>query len=137
MYEKELKESLREDAWKATLASFDIPALPPEPKPSDEDAEKAKTLSDEAKKQLAKEKTQRDTDERERSLALARAVSLAPQLRDELGKKWLAESFTTHPERGQEILARIGTSTAQLLSQSPQDSNNRTRNLELPTRCRY
>ncbi|MDX1929006.1 MAG: hypothetical protein SFV81_20940 [Pirellulaceae bacterium] len=131
LYDKELKESLREDAWRATLAALDVPALPPEPKASDEDEEKAKSLSDEAKKQLAKEKAFRESDERERAAALARAVSLAPQVRDELGKKWLAESFTAHPERGQEILARIGTSTAQLLSQSPQDSNNRTRNLEL------
>lgn len=130
LYEKELKESLREDAWKATLAALDIPVVPVESKPNLQD-EDTPAVSEEAKKQLAKQKTVRKADERQRSSALARAVSLAPQLRDELGKTWLSESFTTHPERGQEILAKIGTSTAQLLSQSPQDSANRTRNLEL------
>lgn len=73
----------------------------------------------------------KEIDEQQRSEALTRAVSLAPKLRDDLGQAWLQESFTIYPERGKEILAAIGTATAQRLAQTPQDGQQRLRNLQL------
>ncbi|MBI1381262.1 MAG: hypothetical protein GC161_09245 [Planctomycetaceae bacterium] len=57
--------------------------------------------------------------------ALKRAVELAPKLREDLGQAWLEESFTSRPERGMEIVAAIGASTAQALSKQPMDSAGR------------
>ena len=135
LYKKESKESFREEAWRTTLAALEIPSLPVVPEESSEPAsDPAKVLTKEekeAKEQLAIRVAKRKADEQDRTQALTRAVSLAPQLREELGKTWLEESFTKFPERGQEIMAKIGTATAQLLAQSPQDEANRTRNLEL------
>ena len=135
LYKKDSKESFREEAWQTTLAAIEIPSLPTEAAESTEPtSEPAKALTQEekeAKEQLAIRVAKRKADEQDRTQALTRAVSLAPQLREELGKTWLEESFTKYPERGQEIMAKIGTATAQLLAQSPQDEANRTRNLEL------
>ena len=135
LYKKDSKESIREEAWQTTLAALEIPSLPTEAEESTEStSDPAKVLTKEekeAKEQLAIRVAKRKADEQDRTQALTRAVSLAPQLRDELGKTWLEESFTKFPERGQEIMAKIGTATAQLLAQSPQDEANRTRNLEL------
>ncbi len=66
-----------------------------------------------------------------RTEALTRAVMLAPKLADDLGQQWLRESFTKHAERGQELVAKLGTSTAQRLAQMPQDANTRGENLKL------
>ncbi len=135
LYKKDSKESFREEAWQTTLAALEIPSLPNEAAESTEaTSEPAKVLTKEekeAKEQLGIRVAKRKADEQDRTQALTRAVSLAPQLREELGKTWLEESFTKFPERGQEIMAKIGTATAQLLAQSPQDEANRTRNLEL------
>ncbi|HCS51768.1 hypothetical protein [Rubinisphaera sp.] len=96
-FNKDRKESFREQAWDVTLLALAI----------EEGAE---------------------TD---RAQALTRAVTLAPKLRGELGKTWLEESFTKYPERGQEILAKIGTATAQRLAQTPQDATSRQEYIEL------
>lgn len=69
-------------------------------------------------------------DEEKRE-ALTRAVEIAPRLRDELGQAWLDESFTTRPERGREILAAIGTVTAQGLQSKPIEPDLRRSYLEL------
>ena len=66
-----------------------------------------------------------------RAEALTRAVMLAPKLADGKGEQWLQESFTKQLDRGQELLAKLGTATAQRLAQMPQDANSRGENLEL------
>lgn len=48
----------------------------------------------------------------EKEEALRRAVDLAPKVREELGPEWLAESFTSRPARGMEIVATIGSQVA-------------------------
>jgi hypothetical protein len=63
--------------------------------------------------------------------ALTRAVELAPQVRADLGARWLAQSFTERPERGKEILAAIGTAAAGGLATRPFDTDFRARALKL------
>ena len=63
--------------------------------------------------------------------ALRRAVEIAPKLRADLGQAWLDESFTARPERGMEILAAIGTASAQALQAQPRSSAQRLDLLEL------
>ena len=63
--------------------------------------------------------------------SLRLAVELAPQVREELGQKWLDESFGQRPERGKEILAAIGTATAQGFQLHPMDPSFRRKSLEL------
>jgi hypothetical protein len=69
----------------------------------------------------------------EKQEALTRSVDLAPKVREELGKAWLEESFTSRPDRGMEIIATIGSSASQGLSAMPQDSAGRLKGLELET----
>ncbi len=66
-----------------------------------------------------------------KSEALTRAVDLAPKLRDELGARWLDESFTSRPERGMEILATIGAATSTKLAAEPMNDERRLKLLEL------
>jgi len=134
LFKKDSKESVREDAWAATVAALEIPPMPQQEEDTTEPPKDLKTLTNEeldAKELLKEAIAIQKADEQDRVQALTRAVSLAPQLREELGKTWLDESFTRFPERGQEIMAKIGTATAQLIAQTPQDEDNRTRNLEL------
>src|SRR5206468_5163398 len=50
---------------------------------------------------------------------LKRAVEVAPKIREELGQAWLDQSFTKEPQRGMDILATIGSATANgLLAQA-------------------
>ncbi len=74
-----------------------------------------------------------DVTKVEQQVALKRAVDLAPRIRDELGLAWLEESFTTRPQRGMEILAAIGTATAQGLATRGTDSAYRLKSLQLQT----
>ncbi|MFO1062287.1 MAG: hypothetical protein U0892_00250 [Pirellulales bacterium] len=136
-YQKDLQESFQESAWKATLAALELPRLPKPAtdEPTTTTGADQTPLTAEQREAKAKERAQvlltYSSDENERTEALTRAVMLAPQVRSELGKAWLSESFTKYPERGREIMAKIGTATAQLLSQMPQDEANRSRHLEL------
>ena len=63
--------------------------------------------------------------------ALRRAVQLVPQLRRELGEKWLAESFTGQLERGRRILTGIGSAAARSMGEQPSDTNERLQTLLL------
>ncbi|HEY8503399.1 MAG TPA: hypothetical protein VIL46_02375, partial [Gemmataceae bacterium] len=73
-----------------------------------------------------------DEDERaQKEAALVRAVELAPKLREELGKDWLAKSFTDRPQRGMDILATVGTLTAQGVQRAPRDASGRLKALQL------
>ena len=65
--------------------------------------------------------------------ALRRAVDMAPQVRDELGQQWLNKSFTGNPSRGMDILASIGSSSAQALQRSWKNADTRVKGLELQT----
>ncbi len=67
----------------------------------------------------------------QRREALARAVSIAPRLNPELGQAWLQANFSDEANQGKEIVASIGTATASLLAQTPQDASGRLRNLQL------
>ena len=70
-------------------------------------------------------------DEAQKAEALTRAVELAPKVREELGLRWLAESFTDRPDRGIEILTAIGSATAQGLQSQPMGPAVRQGALEL------
>ncbi|MFN9248317.1 MAG: hypothetical protein ACK6DS_14730 [Planctomycetota bacterium] len=50
--------------------------------------------------------------------AMTQAVSLASQVRKELGQAWLESSFTAEPQRGIAILSGIGSQSAQALAQA-------------------
>ncbi|WP_435015405.1 hypothetical protein TA3x_002943 [Tundrisphaera sp. TA3] len=70
-----------------------------------------------------------DPDQKEE--ALKRAVELAPKIRDDLGRRWLEDSFTARPDRGMEIIAAIGGSASRGLQAQPFDPDARQRFLEL------
>lgn len=74
-----------------------------------------------------------EVDQAAKDEALQRAVSLAPQLKKELGQAWLDESFTSRPERGMEILSRIGSVASTSLASEPWSSDARFERLELQT----
>ena len=63
--------------------------------------------------------------------ALRRAVELAPKVRAELGDKWLAESFTSRPERGMEVIATIGSQSSRGFEERMRDPEFRLTGLEL------
>jgi hypothetical protein len=73
----------------------------------------------------------KDVKTPEKHQALARAVDLAPQIKEEFGQRWLEESFTKRPERGMEILATIGSSSSQALQTSMRDPAERLKGLQL------
>ena len=52
-------------------------------------------------------------DRAQKDEAIRRAVELTPKIREALGRAWLEESFTSRPERGMEIIAAIGTGSAE------------------------
>ena len=70
------------------------------------------------------------TDEQKQE-ALARAVELAPKIREELGAVWLDESFTSRPERGMELLATIGSAVSTGLVKQATIPQQRERGLDL------
>ncbi|MFO0852333.1 MAG: hypothetical protein U0871_27770 [Gemmataceae bacterium] len=63
--------------------------------------------------------------------ALLRAVELAPRITDALGQAWLNDSFTKNPDRGMEILAKVGTLVAQGLPTRPFQPDDRLNALKL------
>ena len=76
------------------------------------------------------ELTEADRD-RIRQKALRRAVQLVPKLREELGQKWLADSFTQQSERGRRILNGIGTAAAKNMVENNSDTDSRMATLKL------
>jgi hypothetical protein len=67
----------------------------------------------------------------EKKEALRRAVELAPKVKEELGPAWLADSFTSRPERGMEIIATIGGQVAKGFQEKAQDTTYRSNGLRL------
>ena len=76
---------------------------------------------------LASEEVEKD----ERKTALARAVKLSSQVTDELGEKWLNDSFVSNPENGMEVLGAIGSDTAKSLKSHPRSPATRLQRLKL------
>jgi len=70
-------------------------------------------------------------DEEDKAEALQRAVEVAPRVRAELGEAWLAESFSTRPERGLEILSAIGGGASRGLVDQARNPDYRLRSLQL------
>jgi hypothetical protein len=70
-------------------------------------------------------------DRDQKNEAIRRAVELTPKIRAELGRAWLEESFTRRPERGMEIIAAIGTESAQGMQTHAFDTDFRLKSLEL------
>ena len=70
-------------------------------------------------------------DQKAKNEALTRAVELAVQVKEQLGKAWLEESFTKRPERGMEIIAAIGAASSQGIQSHAQDADFRKKSLEL------
>ena len=66
-----------------------------------------------------------------RQKALRRAVMLVPRLREELGQKWLAESFTQKAERGRRILNGIGSAAAKNMIENMSNTDERLATLKL------
>ncbi len=69
--------------------------------------------------------------DKETRAAIRRAVGLAHKLDDELGRKWLADSFTKNPARGRDVIAAIGVDYAQASAGMMGDPESRRRSLAL------
>ncbi len=67
----------------------------------------------------------------EKEEALLRAVDLAPKVSEELGPKWLAQSFTEMPQRGMEIIATIGGEAAKGFQKHAKDTDYRSKVIKL------
>ncbi len=63
--------------------------------------------------------------------AIRRAVQLAHKLDDELGRQWLADSFTENPDRGRDVIAAIGLDYARLGLRSGVSPDDRRQSLAL------
>jgi hypothetical protein len=72
-----------------------------------------------------------EVDPEQKAEALKRCVELAPKVKADLGQAWLDESFTRRPERGMEVLATIGSATAQGMQTYPMDAPFRRKLFEL------
>lgn len=72
-----------------------------------------------------------EVSKEEKEEALLRAVELAPKVSEKLGKTWLEQSFTTLPVRGMEIIATIGGQAAKGFQKHAQDTDYRSKVLEL------
>jgi len=70
-------------------------------------------------------------DREQKDEAIRRAVELTPKIKEELGRSWLEASFTQRPERGMEIIAAIGSATAQGMQTHAFDTDYRTKSIEL------
>lgn len=72
-----------------------------------------------------------DVELAERTTALARAVKLSTEVSEELGQKWLNDSFIAQPETGMEVLGAIGADTSKSLKNSARSANIRLERLTL------
>lgn len=72
-----------------------------------------------------------DVDPDERKTALARAVKLSSDVSEELGKKWLSDSFVAQLETGMELLGAIGADTSKSLKINARSPGTRLERLKL------
>ena len=71
------------------------------------------------------------SDKEQKQKAMQRCVQLVPMLRAELGQQWLTDSFTSAPERGMEILAGIGSASANSMKEQLYSPEERVATLKL------
>lgn len=142
---KDGKAEQLEQAWEAIQSALGIDSPPAgfgknadEPPLRQADIPPAAAANDPettARQAKAKEKEQEKQRatafKKEKDEALRRAVELAPRIREELGKRWLDESFTSHSTRGREILSTIGSLVSTNLLSHPSDADFRLKSLEL------
>lgn len=72
-----------------------------------------------------------DVDKDERKLALQRAVQLSKDVNEELGQKWLNDSFVAQPETGMEVLGAIGADASKSLKDHARSAEVRQQRLKL------
>jgi hypothetical protein len=120
-----------EQAWTAVQAILAVPPQPPAPAaPSPTAAVPPAPPATTTAASQPQPLTAAQQEQIQQS-ALRRAVQLVPQLRRELGEKWLAESFTGEPERGRRILTGIGSAAARNMGEQSQDPDERLQTLLL------
>ena len=78
---------------------------------------------------LASEKV----DKEERKQALTRTVQLTTKVRDELGQKWLDDTFSQDSSHGIELVASVGSDVATSMIKNPKQPELRLKQLELQT----
>jgi hypothetical protein len=134
LHRKEAEAELLENAWaaiqsilEADLSAGEEPVADQDPQ-ADADAPPAET----ATAAIATD-DQLSTKEKEQlqQKALKQAVKLVPRLREALGQKWLADSFTRDAERGRRILNGIGTAAARNMAENGYNTNARLETLKL------
>ena len=67
----------------------------------------------------------------DRESLLRKAVDYAGKIREELGEKWLQESFTEQPDRGLQIVANLGATVSQNFVTRYQSPSSRIESLKL------
>lgn len=115
------------DAGKADSSTAKVDTNKPDGKKADEKDAKAKAAA--KKKAEAKKRVEQFKKHQEESLKMA--VGLASKVRQQLGQKWLEESFTSDVPRGMKILAAIGSSASTALQSQPHQPEERLKLLEL------
>ena len=63
-----------------------------------------------------------DATDSDENAALTRLIELSTAVEEEIGEKWLSDSFTSSPERGLAILANLGTQSAEMARKANQTS---------------
>jgi hypothetical protein len=70
-----------------------------------------------------------DLKPEDKEAALIMAVDLAPKVAEELGDKWMVDSFTSNLQRGMEVISTIGSAAAE--SRGSINAETRLKTLEL------
>ena len=93
--------------------------------------EREKTLLEQSWRAAQALLNREETEDTRREKALRRCVQLVPIIREELGDKWLTDSFTDEPERGMEILGAIGGTSARSMKEQMKNPDERVATLKL------
>ncbi len=73
----------------------------------------------------------KNVEKDERKQALTRAVQLSSKVSENLGQKWLHDSFIARPETGMEVLGAIGADVAQSMKSNGTSAETRLARLKL------
>ena len=145
LHQQKPDRSKLEQAWAAVQAILEVPPQPPAPtdtpaaaaNPAETPTPPTETPSaapvatpNPPAPQQPKPLTPAEQEQLQQA-ALRRAVLLVPQLRRELGRKWLADSFTGQLERGRRILTGIGSAAARNMGEQAQNPDERLQTLLL------
>lgn len=137
MHSKDADKAMLERSWEAVQRILATqPEAAAETAPVTVSAEQPKSSPSEGEVEVkAAEVKPGELSESERNglrqKALRRAVTLVPRLREELGQKWLAESFTQKAERGRRILNGIGAAAARNMTENISNTDERLATLKL------